>query len=531
MLAQGPAGAGQAEEAGRAFLTYAHCGEMRAPAHPAYGAQHAYGGDGEQQAYRGNVSRPQLYHHDDAAPMHAYAGKGTWYRPLESLGSMCVGRSSGPSSKKIKWTVSEKAEVCAGVGRPFPFTGSSGRKSEEAMTSRLEQRFNSTFALPPHPKAPLASFVNEKHPTLPEQPDCSFFVSWGMCRFGAACKFNHPPVLVASQPHLFKLAFKLQQQILESKTLQELEHICSQSVSNFNHVNVSSVFRRTAKLLPHSTGGKSHSEQVDCAIRVLSQVTLRTKEILNVGGFDSEVFSSIWWCCGTLHPILCSSLQQAISDETLNILESKTIQALSNQSDKSVGRSVATFLWSKVVMDRSSFQSAAQETVLQHRILKEIENFNAMDLSQTIWALSKLECTPSAHLLDAFKARVGRIIHTYGPIDIGNSVAGLHRLGVDFEDLVPNILSRAEQVASGFNMRDICSFILPLVKGCKAGRGDSHPRHQAAVIRVLDKFLENTLASGGSGQAWTSNQQEICTFLRVFSIMRHNPSSLSTIYR
>lgn len=42
-------------------------------------------------------------------------------------------------------------------------------------------------------KTPPAALVNGKHPVRPGQPDCSFFVNSGMCKFGEGCKFNHPP--------------------------------------------------------------------------------------------------------------------------------------------------------------------------------------------------------------------------------------------------------------------------------------------------------------------------------------------------
>ena len=31
-----------------------------------------------------------------------------------------------------------------------------------------------------------------QHPVRPGQPDCSFYVKTGSCKFGEACKFNHP---------------------------------------------------------------------------------------------------------------------------------------------------------------------------------------------------------------------------------------------------------------------------------------------------------------------------------------------------
>jgi len=43
------------------------------------------------------------------------------------------------------------------------------------------------------------------YPERPGEPDCSYYVRTGLCRFGATCRFNHPPnrKLVQVRMHLF----------------------------------------------------------------------------------------------------------------------------------------------------------------------------------------------------------------------------------------------------------------------------------------------------------------------------------------
>ena len=57
-------------------------------------------------------------------------------------------------------------------------------------------------------------------------------------------------------------------------------------------------------------------------------------------------------------------------------------------------------------------------------------------------ALSKITCSPTKDLLCGFKTRFKALLHMCGPIDIANSVLNLHKLDVDFRELVPSILSR-----------------------------------------------------------------------------------------
>jgi len=34
---------------------------------------------------------------------------------------------------------------------------------------------------------------SEPYPEHPGEPDCSYYIRTGLCRFGATCRFNHPP--------------------------------------------------------------------------------------------------------------------------------------------------------------------------------------------------------------------------------------------------------------------------------------------------------------------------------------------------
>ncbi len=40
----------------------------------------------------------------------------------------------------------------------------------------------------------------KQYPIRPGVPDCSFFIKSGTCKFGATCKFNHPPRLYCELP-------------------------------------------------------------------------------------------------------------------------------------------------------------------------------------------------------------------------------------------------------------------------------------------------------------------------------------------
>jgi hypothetical protein len=33
---------------------------------------------------------------------------------------------------------------------------------------------------------------SESYPQHPGEPDCSYYIRTGLCRFGATCRFNHP---------------------------------------------------------------------------------------------------------------------------------------------------------------------------------------------------------------------------------------------------------------------------------------------------------------------------------------------------
>jgi hypothetical protein len=37
-----------------------------------------------------------------------------------------------------------------------------------------------------------ASYTRVRFPRRPGEPDCSYYVKFGTCRFGTKCKFNHP---------------------------------------------------------------------------------------------------------------------------------------------------------------------------------------------------------------------------------------------------------------------------------------------------------------------------------------------------
>lgn len=47
---------------------------------------------------------------------------------------------------------------------------------------------------------PPAGLVNGQHPIRPGQPDCTFYLNSGACKYGECCKFNHPPEKAINAP-------------------------------------------------------------------------------------------------------------------------------------------------------------------------------------------------------------------------------------------------------------------------------------------------------------------------------------------
>ena len=69
----------------------------------------------------------------------------------------------------------------------------------EVMMTMMMPTMPMTPAKPADPARLTAALVNG-HPIRPGQPDCSFFVSSGLCKFGEKCKYNHPPEKAAIPP-------------------------------------------------------------------------------------------------------------------------------------------------------------------------------------------------------------------------------------------------------------------------------------------------------------------------------------------
>ena len=162
----------------------------------------------------------------------------------------------------------------------------------------------------------------------------------------------------------FARSFALNHKILKSKSLDELQAICKHNVSEFNGVNVATACRRFTKLFTFNYKRKLDSQGAEHAIRVLSMLFSRMKGFLAVDdmafgdrSFSTKSFSTIWWTCGTLCPIFESRFSHVMSDDDLDVLETKTIDAIVNEQDKFEGQTVATFLWAKVRMERNSFVS------------------------------------------------------------------------------------------------------------------------------------------------------------------------------
>lgn len=50
------------------------------------------------------------------------------------------------------------------------------------------------------------SMESGPYPVREGEPDCSYYIRTGLCRFGATCRFNHPPNRKLVKPcYKFKL--------------------------------------------------------------------------------------------------------------------------------------------------------------------------------------------------------------------------------------------------------------------------------------------------------------------------------------
>jgi hypothetical protein len=49
-----------------------------------------------------------------------------------------------------------------------------------------------TTSKPKPPVAGKTKKVEEQHPRRPGEPDCSYYVKFGSCKFGISCVYNHP---------------------------------------------------------------------------------------------------------------------------------------------------------------------------------------------------------------------------------------------------------------------------------------------------------------------------------------------------
>lgn len=156
-------------------------------------------------------------------------------------------------------------------------------------------------------------------------------------------------------PDVFARSFALNQKILKSNSLHELQLISRHHISDFTIYNVATACRRATKLFMFNR--KQHdAEQTERVLDLISQLISRLQEVIHSLNL-SRILSTVWWCFGTLSPILGSKFQQLISTDTLNVLETKTIEVFLNDQDRLEGQSVASFLWGKVTMGRLSFIS------------------------------------------------------------------------------------------------------------------------------------------------------------------------------
>ena len=125
--------------------------------------------------------------HDEQAPSLAMAGLG-------NAGLLGMGM---PATTQWETHLSDS-------GRPYYFNVLTNQSTWEAPPEVLMNLMMSMGAagmgtgltqatVGSGPRGPHAGLVNGQHPIRPGEPDCSFYLKSGSCKFGEGCKFNHPP--------------------------------------------------------------------------------------------------------------------------------------------------------------------------------------------------------------------------------------------------------------------------------------------------------------------------------------------------
>ncbi len=176
---------------------------------------------------------------------------------------------------------------------------------------------------------------------------------------------------------------------LLQKSAEEWDVLHCKPVSFFTPEVLATIFRRLAKSFDDDEFASEHSSSTIKETRIshLTALTERLKNAICEGLFDvhdGQHLSSIWMSFGALSSSFPWMLDHFCSD-TLALLENQTIKQgfLSADAYASV-RNFATFVRVKSRLQRHHFTSDCHEAFIKDFFLREMGNFNVLDLCQTV---------------------------------------------------------------------------------------------------------------------------------------------------
>ena len=272
------------------------------------------------------------------------------------------------------------------------------------------------------------------------------------------------------------------------KSEGEWDDLHGKPFSFFTPEVLATIFRQLAKSFDLEDAEFEPESSASAAkenyLRHLGALTDRLRQAICAGLFDipnGKHLSTIWMSFGAFSSVFPWMYEHFCSD-TLALLENQTIKQGFICADASASvRSFATFVRVKSILRRHHFASVCDETFLKDFFLREMGNFNVLDLCQTVsgevmlsrWAFTHVYCDAAycscSHmglhddfvflcatafsnfkwtqklgdgLQVALKAKICELLHAFGPLDLCVCCSGLVGLSGHFVSPFDDIFSK-----------------------------------------------------------------------------------------
>lgn len=175
----------------------------------------------------------------------------------------------------------------------------------------------------------------------------------------------------------------------------EWNDLLANPISSFTAAQIAHCFRQASKnfleagFMVDGTSGEVQGKMISN----MRELIRRLQDTLSEGIFDvsdCNKYISILWMSFALLVWSLPWIREHICCDALSLLENKTLQHGFHQEDdpSMSARNFATFVRAKGSLGRFSFSSESQERVVKAFLRREIENFQPIDLCQSISGLS-----------------------------------------------------------------------------------------------------------------------------------------------